>query len=48
MFEPLDVCDDDPDAYSRFDMSLGVIESILLKKLRTNNNNEMVIYFINL
>lgn len=43
MFEPFENDDvDDPDAYSRFDLCLAVIENILLKKLRTNNSNEMV------
>lgn len=45
MFEPIadDGSEDETiDAYSRFDVCLGTIESILLKKLRQNNSNEMV------
>lgn len=42
MFDPIVNDTEEYDAYSRFDLSLGVIEEILLKNLRQNNNNKMV------
>lgn len=45
MFELLSTtngADEEPVEYSRFDLSLEVIENILLKKLRQNKRNEMV------